>query len=66
MRGNDRTRGGFGVITNKTIKKTTDNHRYSYELDVDLIKELTHKPIKSQLCQRCTAIKAQEKVLHQV
>ena len=64
MRGNDRTRGAYGIITNKSLKKG-DNDRYSYDLTYDLIEHLPSKVKHTYLCSKCAQLKNENLKLHE-
>ena len=52
MRGSDRTRGAYGIITNKSLKKGTID-KYYYDLTYDTFEQLPSKVKNTYLCPKC-------------
>ena len=53
MRGNDRTRGAYGIITNKSLKKgSIDKYSY-YDFTYDTFEQLPSKVMNTYLCPKC-------------
>ena len=65
MRGNDRTRGAYGIITNKSLKKGPDYCRYSSDFDFDFFEHLNSKVKNKFLCRHCSSIKNENLKLHE-
>jgi hypothetical protein len=64
MKGNDRTRGAYGIITNKSLKKG-DDCRYSYDLSYDSFEQLPSKVKNTFLCSRCSIVKIENQKIHE-
>jgi hypothetical protein len=56
MRGSDRTRGAYGIITNKSLKKGSID-KYCYDLTYDFLEHLPSKEKNTYLCPKCAKIK---------
>ncbi len=64
MRGNDRTRGAYGIITNKSLKKGTID-KYCYDLTYDTFEQLPSKVKNKYLCPKCAQVKKENLKLHE-
>ncbi len=64
MRGSDRTRGAYGIITNKSLKKGSID-KYCYDLTYDLLEHLPSKEKNTYLCPKCAKIKNENLKLHE-
>ena len=65
MKGNDRTRGAYGIITNKSLKKgSIDKYSY-YDFTYDTFEQLPSKVKNTYLCPKCAKIKNENLKLHE-